>query len=173
LSARLRLAFAADGLAIQDIDVVAGHQFRDVGMPEVADEPPTPLDEYLHSIASARCWVALGDSNEVIGFVQVDVVDGNAHIEQVSVLPAHQGRGVGRALVEVACSWAVALGLPAVTLTTFLDVPWNEPLYRHLGFHRLAGSDIGPELAAVVAAETERGLHPTRRVCMRRWLQPH
>lgn len=57
--------------------------------------------------------------------------------------------------------------MPAVTLTTFSDVSWNAPLYRHLGFRVLAEHEIGPQLQAARDAETAHGLDPTRRVCMR------
>jgi hypothetical protein len=53
-------------------------------------------------------------------------------------------------------------------LTTFSDVPWNAPLYRHLGFRVLDDDDIGPELRARRADEAARGLDPASRVCMRR-----
>ena len=55
----------------------------------------------------------------------------------------------------------------AVTLTTFRDVPWNAPLYRHLGFVDLDDASLGPELRAIVAAEAAHGLDPSIRICMR------
>ena len=60
-------------------------------------------------------------------YVLADVVDGCAHLEQVSVRPDHRGGGVGRALLERVRGWAADRGLMAVTLTTFIDVPWNAP----------------------------------------------
>ncbi|PVE20134.1 GNAT family N-acetyltransferase [Arthrobacter sp. Bz4] len=35
-----------------------------------------------------------------IGFARLEELDGGAHLEQLAVLPAHAGRGTGRALVE-------------------------------------------------------------------------
>jgi ribosomal protein S18 acetylase RimI-like enzyme len=62
-----------------------------------------------------------------VGYVIADVLDGRAHIEQVSVRPASSRRGIGRALVDQVTEWARERGLPAVTLTTFAEVPWNAP----------------------------------------------
>ena len=84
--------------------------------------------------------------------------------------PSHQGRGVGRALIERAVVWAAERGMPAITLTTFIDVAWNAPLYRRLGFRVLAEGDIGPGLRAVRHAEAAHGLDPETRTCMRREL---
>jgi len=110
--------------------------------------------------------VALDEAGRPIGYVLIDDIDGNAHIEQVSVLPAHQGQGVGRALIERVQASASERGLRAVTLTAFTDVPWNAPLYRHLGFRVLLVDEFGPQLRAVGDAETARGLDPATRVCM-------
>ncbi|MHB1598815.1 MAG: hypothetical protein ACYCXY_08010 [Acidimicrobiales bacterium] len=55
-----------------------------------------------------------------------------------------------------------------MTLTTFDQVSWNRPLYEHLGFAVLQEADLLPGLRVVRAAETEHGLDPAARVCMRR-----
>lgn len=39
-------------------------------------------------------------SVEVRYYVVVELIDGCAHIEQVSVEPGHQGQGLGRALIN-------------------------------------------------------------------------
>jgi N-acetylglutamate synthase-like GNAT family acetyltransferase len=84
-----------------------------------------------------------------------------------ALIPLIRGSGVGRALMERVSAWARESGMPAVTLTTFDDVPWNAPLYRHLGFRVLGEDELGPGLRAVRDAETAHGLDPARRVCMR------
>ena len=108
-----------------------------------------------------------GDGRRGVGYVLVDVVDDCAHIEQVSVRPDHQGEGVGRALLDRVRQWAMSTDRSGVTLTTFGDVPWNRPLYEHLGFRVLSDVEIGPELRAVRETEARHGLDPATRVCMR------
>ncbi|HEY5335370.1 MAG TPA: GNAT family N-acetyltransferase [Mycobacteriales bacterium] len=56
-----------------------------------------------------------------VGYVLVDLVDGAAHVEQVSVDPTYGRQGVGAALLERAARWATAHGLHPVTLIT---PPW-------------------------------------------------
>jgi GNAT superfamily N-acetyltransferase len=153
--------------ALRTIERLAGQGFRDVGLPEVADDEPPSLDVLARYARDGRCWVAIDDAAGPIGYVLVDSVDGNAHIEQMSVRPDHQGSGVGRALMERVRAWAGETGMPAVTLTTFSDVPWNAPLYRHLGFRVLTEDELGPGLRAIRDEEAAHGLDPARRVCMR------
>jgi GNAT superfamily N-acetyltransferase len=73
----------------------------------------------------------------------------------VTVHPDHQGRGIGRVLLDGVAGWARERANTAMTLTTYRDVAWNRPLYEHLGWFVLADHDIGPA-----------------RVCMRRELIP-
>ena len=164
---RIRPATPEDGPALQLVERLAGARFRDVGRPEIADDDPPSLEQLARYAADGRAWVALDDPDGPIGYALADRVDGNAHLEQISVLPSQQGRGVGRALVDAVRDWALAAGLPALTLTTFRDIPWNAPLYRHLGFVELTEPRIGPELRALRAVEAAHGLDPAERVCMR------
>jgi GNAT superfamily N-acetyltransferase len=165
---RVRRATAADVGALQEIEVRAGRAFAEVGLTEVAaDEPMAAAILEAHA-ADGRCAVVVGDDDRPLGYVVVDRVDAHAHVEQVSVDPDHQGRGLGRALMAWVDDWARADGRRGVTLTTFRDVPWNAPLYRRLGFRDLAPDEVGPGLMTVVSEEAAHGLDPATRVCMRK-----
>ena len=167
MSPRIRAARPDDGPLLQEIERRAGLQFREVGMREIAEDDPPSLDVLTGYADAGRSWVAADDSDRPLGYVVVDVVDGCAHIEQVSVDPGAQRSGIGRGLLDHARAWATAEHLDAVTLTTFRDVPWNAPLYRHLGFRDLDQATLGPELRAVRDDEAAHGLDPATRVCMR------
>jgi len=163
----VRAARREDGPVLQEIERLAGQRFRDVGLEAVADDEPPSLGELASYAEDGRSWVAVSISGEPIGYVMVDDVDDNAHIEQVSVSPEHQGAGVGRALIDRVCAWASQTGRLVITLTTYDEVPWNRPLYEHLGFRVLPDEEIGPELHAMREAERVRGLEVAPRVCMR------
>lgn len=162
----VRPAAELDARRIQDIERLAGDRFREVGLAVVADDEPPSLDELRHHATDGRSWVAVGASGEVVGYVMVSDVDGHAHIDQMSVHPEHQGRGAGRALIDRVRVWALETGRDGTTLTTYADVPWNRPLYEHLGFRGLTESEIGIELQAICDAERARGLDVRPRVCM-------
>jgi GNAT superfamily N-acetyltransferase len=124
------------------------------------------MDVLLAYATNGRAWVAM-TGDELVGYILVDVIEGTAHIEQVSVLPEYQGQGVGRTLVQQVADWARTSGGTAVTLTTFGHIPWNRPLYEHLGFRVLGEDEIGPGLRTVRQVEAEHGLDPDLRVVMR------
>ncbi len=160
----LRVARPEDASTLREIERRAGEPFRWVD--DIADHEPRSVETFVGYANACRCWVAFDDDEKPIGFLLVDDVDGNAHVEQVSVEPEHQGTGVGRSLIDQARTWAKDTGRPAITLTTFADV--HAPLYAHLGFSVLQDEEIGPELRAVRREETERGFDDLMpRVCMR------
>lgn len=157
-----------EGLTLQEIEMLAGRRFREVGLDDVAHHEPPTVDALAGYAAAGRSWVASDDADEPVGFVLVDVVDGHAHVEQLSVRPDHQGQGVGRALLDCVGAWALDNEMSMITLTTFAHIDWNRPLFEHLGFRLLRDEEIGPGLREVRRAETARGLDPWLRACMAR-----
>jgi GNAT superfamily N-acetyltransferase len=164
---RIRPSRSNDGPALRAIERSSGEQFRSIGMASVADDEPLSEDGLAVYAIDGRGWVAVDAADHPKGYVLVDEVDGNAHVAQISVLPELQGHGVGRALLDRVRIWATEVGCPAITLTTFNNVPWNRPLYEHLGFVVLSKEEIGPDLQVVVRDEANDGLDPDARVCMR------
>ncbi|MEU9829952.1 GNAT family N-acetyltransferase [Streptosporangium sp. NPDC048047] len=103
-----------------------------------------------------------------VGFAMIGWVDGGVHLDQLAVHPDHGRRGIGGRLLEAVCDHAASVGAPAVTLTTFRDVPWNAPWYARRGFGVLDPAEWGPEMVALVAHERELGIELAPRVVMRR-----
>jgi GNAT superfamily N-acetyltransferase len=153
---------------LQDIERAAGESFREIGMPEIADDEPFPLDVLATYRRAGRAWVAVDD--RPIAYLVADLVDGNLHVEQVSVHPDSARRGIGRALLDHVADQAAADGFPALTLTTFTEVPWNAPYYRRCGFRCLEEGELTPGLREVLDREAAHGLDRWPRACMRREL---
>ncbi|MHB1516742.1 MAG: GNAT family N-acetyltransferase [Acidimicrobiales bacterium] len=164
----IRPAQPADAEAQRNVESAAGARFLEVGMAEVAADEPESRQKLATYARAGRSWVATDLEDHVVGYVVVEVIDGCAHVEQVSVEPGHQGQGLGRALIYEVESWAAGEGLEAMTLTTFAGVPWNRPLYEHLGFRVLGEEELSPGLRALRDDEAAHGLDPELRVCMRK-----
>ncbi len=175
---QVRPARADDGERLREIERRAGERFREVDLSAIADDEPMTVDQLAEYAADGRSFVATLDvdgpgTDLVVGYVVVELVDGNAHIEQISVDPAVQGKGVGRALLERVEQFARSRSSATLTLTTFRDVPWNAPLYEHLGFRVLRDDELGPELIALIADEAAHGLDPEQRGAMARPVDVH
>ncbi|MFK0256144.1 GNAT family N-acetyltransferase [Streptomyces sp. NPDC090445] len=155
---------------LQDIERAAGQCFRDIGMPEVADDEPLPLDELARYRHAGLAWVAADDTDAPAAYLIADRVDGNLHVEQVSVHPDSSRRGIGRLLLDHLAAHATSTGAPALTLTTFTQVPWNAPYYARCGFRLMDDSSLTPGLRQIREHEAAHGLDRWPRACMRRAL---
>lgn len=169
-----------DVAGLAAIEVAAGERFRDVGMDDIADDEPLAEKVLLAACDDGRLWVAELDG-EVVGYaLGVVLRPGSSdapvpeaepvaqhHLEQVSVVPAAGGRGVGSALVQAVAAWAWAGGGTSLTLSTFRDLPWNGPWYGRLGFEVVPDDELDDLLQRVLAHEAEAGIDVSARVCMR------
>lgn len=166
-----RPARPGDLEALRAVETAAGEAFRALGMDRVADDAPPPTAVLAGALERGGLWVVgPGGDHRPVAYLMDDVVDGEAHLEQVSVHPDHARRGIGARLVEHLVDRARAAGRSAVTLTTYADVPWNAPYYARRGFRALADDELGPGLRAIRRAEAARGLDRWPRVAMRREL---
>ena len=135
--------------------------------PDEALSDTTDLDRFREALAGGRLWVALIGETPV-GFVHIILLPSGApHLEEIDVHPSYGRRGIGTRLVTTACAWAARHGHPAITLTTFREVPFNMRFYAACGFQEVPQSELDQELAELVSHETRRGLAPERRVVMR------
>lgn len=165
---RFRVVGVEELGVLQDIERAAGQRFRDVGMPEIADDEAFPYEVLADYRRAGWAWVAVDVADRPVAYLIAELVDGNVHIEQVSVHPDHARRGVGRSLIDHIAGRATADGVPALTLTTFTEVPWNAPYYVRCGFRCLDENELTPGLRAIRQREAEHGLDRWPRVCMRR-----
>jgi GNAT superfamily N-acetyltransferase len=155
----------------RDIERAAGVLFAEIGFAAVAADEPASAEVLADYVRDQRAWVITNAADEPVGYAVADIVDGRAHLEQLSVLPDQGRRGLGSALLEHVCTWARNDQREAVTLTTFIDVPWNAPFYARHGFRIMDEAEIGPELRDLRAHEAAHGLDPAQRVCMYRALE--
>ncbi|GAA3515749.1 GNAT family N-acetyltransferase [Actinocatenispora rupis] len=158
----IRPATSADLPILRDIERAAGRHFAAIGMTDIADDEPPSIETLDTYRRAGHAWVAADPAP--VAYLIAEPVDGNLHIEQVSVHPDHAHQRLGARLIDT----AGAAGYPALTLTTFRDVPFNAPYYQRLGFRILDPADLTPGLRRIRLSEADRGLDPDLRVCMRR-----
>ena len=166
----IRAARTEDLAALVEIEQAAGEMFRPLGMDVVADDDPGSVEELLPYVEGEQAFVAVDAADGPVGYLLLDVVDRAAHIEQVSVHPRCARRGIGRGLIEQAASWARDRDFGALTLTTYVEVPWNGPYYERLGFRYVAPGEETPGVRTLRAHERDHGLDAWQRACMIREL---
>ena len=137
---RAEMLFRVYGVELPQIPLVAD-QMHDAKAVYVAGRPP-------------------------VGFLQLNEVDGLAHVQALAVLPSHMRKGLGTALLDAAADWARDHGYPAITLCTYAEIPWNGPFYASRGF--VETEHITPGLAELRDWERDVGLDELGRRCVMR-----
>jgi GNAT superfamily N-acetyltransferase len=89
-------------------------------------------------LATADRALAQGDSlamaDDIIGCAFLAEKDDHFYLGKLAVLPAHQGKGVGRKLLEAAESHAIRAGKPVIELQTRVELAGNHRTFALLGF---------------------------------------
>lgn len=156
--------------ALREIERAAGKLFSEIGLDNVANAGPLPLDFLKARQEAGTVWVLTDADDQPVGFAAASEIDDTLYLEELDIHPAHGRRGFGKRLIETLCVWAEKRGYPAVTLLTFRDVPWNAPFYSRIGFRIVEEGEIGPGLKALLDHSIQVWF-PLARVCMRRDLR--
>jgi ribosomal protein S18 acetylase RimI-like enzyme len=167
MTGTIRQALPDELPLLADIERDAARLFRTVGLPEIAEAEPTPL-AFLEAVARCGAIFVATEDDAPVGFILVGFLDRAAHIHEFCVMIDHGRKGIGRRLVAEACRHGAVEGMPAVTLSTFHDIPWNGPFYERLGFHYLERDEWTPALYLLHHREIELGLPVARRSFMRK-----
>ncbi|WP_337185297.1 GNAT family N-acetyltransferase [Phenylobacterium sp.] len=101
------------------------------------------------------------------GFAACQACADALHLWELAVRHDAQGQGLGKALIGATLELARARGLPAVTLSTFREIPWNGPFYARMGFREVPVEVLNARLQVIRQREALLGLPVDRRLFMR------
>ena len=153
--------------AVGPIVLAAAAIFSETDLPPAIRYRVTEPEVLRGAQKDGRIWVALSATNEPVGFAMATLVDNEAHLDEIDVLPSYGQRGIGTELVNAVANWARCKGHSSLTLITFRHLPWNAPFYEKLGFVRLRSAELSAGLAKLIEAEGEAGIDVARRIGMR------
>jgi GNAT superfamily N-acetyltransferase len=125
---RLRRAEPTDAPALAScVDTAYRHYIPRIG------KPPGPmLANYTEGIARHQVWVAEAEGQTIGGLVLIPARD-SLLLDNIAMHPDHQGRGVGRALLELADAEALSQGYRELRLYTHETMTENIALYTRSG----------------------------------------
>ncbi len=166
---QIRLADRDELLALPAIEQAAVQQFVEFGLAYL-ENITLPIEILTEAQKRSHVWVITTMTAEIVGFAVVSVVKERLHLEEIDIEPAHGRQGLGQALIEAICDRARAIGLKAISLSTFRDIPWNAPYYERLGFRIIPESELTEDLVEIREAEAGVGLPVSQRVIMRKHL---
>ena len=95
---------------------------------------PVPMrQDYAEVIRDFQVTVVEHDG-DIVAVLALDVTDEGFLLDNVAVAPAHQGKGLGRALLEYAESEARRQGFDSIYLYAQEIMTENIALYRRIGY---------------------------------------
>jgi GNAT superfamily N-acetyltransferase len=153
--------------AIGPIELAAATLFSETDLPAVIRYRVTEPELLRDAQKDSRIWVALTENDVPVGFALATLVDDEAHLDEIDVLPDYGQRGIGTELVNAVASWARRSGYASLTLITFKHLPWNAPFYEKLGFVRLRSAALSAGLANLIEEEGKAGIDVAKRIGMR------
>jgi ribosomal protein S18 acetylase RimI-like enzyme len=110
------------------VDIAYGDYVQRIGI------LPGPMTEdYARVIRTARVHVA-ERAGTIVGVLVLNVTDEGFVLENVAVHPAERGRGLGRALLEMAEFEAGRAGFGSISLYTHEKMAENLALYSRIGY---------------------------------------
>jgi ribosomal protein S18 acetylase RimI-like enzyme len=130
----IRRAAAADLPAVRDCAARAYGRY----VAAIGRKPAPMVADFAAQIAAGEVHVDVGEDGGLRGFV-VFRPEGEAMLlENVAVLPAAAGRGIGGALIRFCEAEALARGLATVRLYTNEKMTENLLIYPRLGYAEVA-----------------------------------
>lgn len=142
-----RLAGKPDLTALKQVGLLSYGQYKDLLGTDHWTTMASNLGNettYLKLLETARCFVCEKD-NSLVGMAYL-VPSGNptavfqadwCYIRMAGVIPAHEGKGIGRALIQHCIRFAKEAGEKTIALHTSEFQQAARHLYESLGFIRI------------------------------------
>ena len=161
----IRKSQLKDLALLPEIERAASVLFKNTPFFIAVSKDVTTIEDFKEAHVDNLLWVAEADGRAV-GFAFVEMLEKSAHLDELDVHPDFMQRGIGKALVKTVCSWADKNKIPAITLTTYKGIVWNELFYAKMGFEILPFNELFLELKNLVELEDNDGLLLEDRVVM-------
>ena len=155
---------------LMDIEQDASILFAGTAHASEIEAGGLPSSRFKSAIDQRLVWAVSMPKGNPVGFGMVLLLESGAHLHEISVRSSCTGKGIGSRLLEHICDVLASRGHDTLTLSTFSDVPWNEPFYASRRFHRLDAACLPEALQAIRRHEARGGLNMDQRVLMRRRL---
>ena len=128
----IRMAHASD---LDSVTHCAAEAYE-LYVSRMGKKPAPMIADFRSQIAAGQVYVIEG-GHGVAGFIVLYCRHDHLHIENVAVLPATQGQGLGRRLLAFAEDEAKRQGLASIELYTNVKMTENLELYPRLGYEEI------------------------------------
>lgn len=146
----IRAGRASDLPRFARIERAAAALYAPWGLHDAFAETATAIDRVRHAIDAGELLVAADAADVMIGYALVAIDEGELHLEELAVDPAHGRRGHGTALLAATVALAKEKCAARVTLVTLDFVPFGKAFYAARGFVEITRDALPPPLRDLV-----------------------
>jgi ribosomal protein S18 acetylase RimI-like enzyme len=141
LEPRIRAANTADVPVIGQIVEQAYQHYT----PRIGKPPGPMLDDYGAQVSDGAVWV-IEEGSTIAGIIVLLPRSDHLLLDNIAVVPARQGSGLGRRLIAFAEVEAVRRGYREIRLYTHVTMTENQRLYAAIGYDEIGrGTEAGYE----------------------------
>ncbi|SCZ02230.1 GNAT family N-acetyltransferase [Alkaliphilus peptidifermentans] len=155
----LREANEKDLKFLCQIEILATDIYYSAGFSKEEALPRTK--ENLLELLGEATVIVYEENNIILGYAAWKKHEEHCHLEEISVDPRYQKRGIGSSLIK---NNPFRNECKKTTLICYKNAPWAYGLYLKLGFMPL--QQIPQELIRIWQEEADRGLDMSKRICM-------
>jgi GNAT superfamily N-acetyltransferase len=138
---RIHAATAADASVIEQIVEQAYRHY----IPRIGKPPGPMLDDYNARVSAGVVWV-IEEGAAIAGIIVLLPRPDHLLLDNIAVVPARQGAGLGRRLLAFAEAEAVRRGYREIRLYTHQTMTENHRLYAAIGYEETGrGTEAGYE----------------------------
>jgi GNAT superfamily N-acetyltransferase len=164
----IRPAHRREIALLPHIENTSDERYVRMGLRCVLEMPPHSIAALEQGRQRGMLWIATSPRNRPVGFALMALTGGTAWLDQLSVLPRWQGRGLGAALIDRSAERARELDHDRLYLSTYLGVPWNAPFYGRRGFSPVPRGEWPAAFRLQFMMQNSQGHPPWRRTIMQR-----
>ncbi len=162
-----RLARPDEIEIVRDIQRAAGRMFLETPYDWAAVDTVDDASALAAAQDKWHLWVSVDQGDRPVGAGHLTLLGGDLHVRELDVHPDHAGARRGAAILDAVERFFSGRGVDAISLTTFIDVPWNAPYYQRLGFCVVPETEMKSPLRDAWVREAT-GFPSEKRVAMRK-----
>jgi ribosomal protein S18 acetylase RimI-like enzyme len=136
----IRPAAEADAPVLLQITVTAYQHY----VARIGREPAPMTADYAAAVRDGQAWIAEDGDGAAVGLLILIPQPDHLLLENIAVLPAAQGQGVGNRLLAFTEERAAGLGLPEIRLYTNVAMTENIAYYPRHGYTETHRGGQGP-----------------------------
>jgi len=114
-------------------------------IPRIGKPPGPMLDDYSAQVSDGVVWV-IEEGSTIAGIIVLLPRSDHLLLDNIAVVPARQGSGLGRRLIAFAEAEAMRRGYREIRLYTHVTMTENQRLYAAIGYDEIGrGTEAGYE----------------------------